>query len=320
MRPSRGFTLIELVVAIIIAAVIAGAVAGSLSQLGKARDVARIRMTATRRAVDALEHIRRDVQSVLRSDDLFDARLRLSPESMRSPVGALDRDQMLLFSTRLRPIRPIDYTGEGEEYETQYRIEDDRDGSALWRRRAPVPDEYEDAGGIAEAIGDGVIGVRFEAYDGSTWTQEWDSDIDGLPVSIRATVTASGVRPGEDALADARSLSVMRTEIPIDRVAPPKPDPATLAAQAAADAAAQGGSGGAGNDTAGAGARTGGAGDGRGTGNMNDAIGNRGGNPGGGNRGGNGPGGGNRPGNGPPGGPPPGLGASPGGGGRGGGR
>ena len=267
----RGFTIIELVVAIMITAIISGAVASSLSQLGKARDISRIRMTASRRASDALENIRRDVQSTVRSDDLFDTRLRLAPEVARSPIGEVDRDQMLLFATRLRPIRSIEYSGEGNEYETQYRIAEDRDGPALWRRRDAVPDEFEDAGGIAEPIGDGVIGVRFEAFDGENWVQEWDSDVDGLPISIRATVTASGARPGEDAFLDARSLSVMRTEIPIDRVIKPKLDAATLAAIAEEEAAAQAAAGGdaaaggaAGGDaaTGGTGAVTGGSGGG----------------------------------------------------------
>ena len=266
----RGFTIIELVVAIMIAAIISGAVASSLSQLGRARNISRIRMTASRRASDALESIRRDVQSTVRSDDLFDTRLRLAPEVARSPVGEVDRDQLLLFNTRLRPIRRIDYSGEGDEYETQYRIEEDRDGPALWRRRDAVPDEFEDAGGIAEPIGDGVIGVRFEAFDGQSWVQDWDSDVDGLPISIRATVTASGARPGEDAMYDPRSLAVMRTEIPIDRVIKPKLDEATLAPQAAAEAAAQAAGGGAADDAAagGSGAATGGSGGGATGGGM----------------------------------------------------
>ena len=284
----RGFTIIELVVAIIIAAIISGAVASSLSQLSRARDVSRIRMTASRRATDALESIRRDVQSTLRSDDLFETRLRLAPEVARSSIGEVDRDQLLLFATRLRPIRSIDYSGEGSEYETQYRIEEDRDGAALWRRRDAVPDEFEDAGGIAQSVGDGVIGVRFEAFDGQSWVQDWDSDVDGLPISIRATVTACGVRPSEDAFADPRSFAVMRTEIPIDRVVKPKLDEATLLAQAEAEAAAQaaaGGGGGAANgasDTTNGGATTTGGGSGGDSANGGNGDGGGGGGKGGG--------------------------------------
>ena len=289
----RGFTIIELVVAIIIAAIISGAVASSLCQLSRARDVSRIRMTASRRATDALESIRRDVQSTLRSDDLFDTRLRLAPEVARTSIGEVDRDQLLLFATRLRPIRSIDYSGEGSEYETQYRIEEDRDGAALWRRRDAVPDEFEYAGGIAQSVGDGVIGVRFEAFDGQSWVQDWDSDVDGLPISIRATVTACGVRPSEDAFADPRSFAVMRTEIPIDRVIKPKLDEATLLAQAEAEAAAQAAAGGGGaasgaSDTTNGGATNTGGGSGGDSANGGNGDGGGGGGKGGGGVGGGG--------------------------------
>ena len=130
-----------------------------------------------------------------------------------------------------------------------------------------MPDEFEYAGGIAQSVGDGVIGVRFEAFDGQSWVQDWDSDVDGLPISIRATVTACGVRPSEDAFADPRSFAVMRTEIPIDRVIKPKLDEATLLAQAEAEAAAQAAAGGGGVG--------GGGGKGGGKGGMNSVGGNR---------------------------------------------
>ena len=222
MASRRGFTVIELIVAIAVAAIVTAAVTSSISQLGRAREVARLRMNACRRATDALENIRRDVQSVLRSDDLFNTRFRLAAESVRTGVGEMDRDQMLLFNERLRPTRTLDYAGEGQEYEAQYRIEADGGGPALWRRRDPVPDRYEDAGGVAEPVGEGVVGLRLEAYDGKSWRQDWDSDTDGLPWAVRATVTASGARTGEDPLADPRALVTMQTEIPVDRVEPPK--------------------------------------------------------------------------------------------------
>ena len=219
----RGFTILELVVALLIAGIITAAIGSSLSQLGRAREAARLRMTATRRASDALEAIRRDIQSVLRSGDLFLTRFRLAAESVRSEGRELDRDQLLLFSESLRPTRTLDYNGEGQEYETQYRIEADEGGTALWRRRDAVPDEYEAAGGVAEPVGEGVVALRLEAYDGSEWRQDWDSDADGIPRAVRATVTASGARLGEPAFEDPRALVTLRTEIPVDRVTLPTP-------------------------------------------------------------------------------------------------
>lgn len=303
MATRRAFTIVELIVALVIAGIVATAITTSLSQLGRARDVARLRMTASRRATDALEHIRRDVQSTLRSDDLFFTRFRLAAETVSSPIGELDRDQMLLYNERLRTIRPLSYSGEGQEYETQYRIEVDADGASLWRRRDPVPDRHEDAGGLAEPVGDGVVGLRFEAYDGASWRQDWDSDVDGLPLSVRATVTASGERIGEEMLTDGGALVTLRTEIPLDRAPAPKKEPEeeTPAAgaedAAAGDAGAAGGAGGVptgADGGAGTGGGDGGGRGGRGPGNPN--AGGRGG-PGGGRGGGSGGGrgGGNVP-------------------------
>jgi type II secretion system protein J len=272
-----GFTILELVVALIIAGIISAAIASSLSQLGRAREAARLRMTATRRASDALEALRRDIQSAVRSSDLFLTRFRLAGEVVRSEGRELDRDQMLLFSERLKPTRTLDYTGEGQEYETQYRIESDDGGPALWRRRDPVPDEYEAAGGVAEPVGEGVVSLRLEAYDGTEWRQDWDSDSDGLPRAVRATVTASGARVGESTLEDARALVTLRTEIPIDRVATPdapepEEEPGTGTDPAATGDPMEGGAAQAtpgaivGGDGGGGGAITGGGGGGKGSG------------------------------------------------------
>jgi type II secretory pathway pseudopilin PulG len=250
--------VVELIVALVIAGIVATAITTSLSRLGRARDVARVRMTASRRATDALEHIRRDVQSTLRSDDLFFTRFRLAPEAVSSPIGELDRDQMLLFNERLRSIRPLSYSGEGQEYETQYRIEIDADGASLGRRRDPVPDRHEDAGGLAEPIGDGVVALRFEAYDGAAWRQDWDSDVDGLPLSVRATVTASGERIGEEMLTDGSALVTLRTEIPLDRAPAPKKDPEEETPADGTEDSAAGGAGAAGGAAGGVPAGVGG--------------------------------------------------------------
>ena len=83
------------------------------------------------------------------------------------------------------------------EFETQYRIEEDELGSVLWQRRDAVPDEFPRGGGIATPRVEGVISLGIEAYDGNTWYDQWDSDIDGLPWALRVTVMASGHRADE---------------------------------------------------------------------------------------------------------------------------
>ena len=138
----RGFTLIEMLVAGLITSFVLGSLSMSLSQLTSAKSSTKARLIAHLRADAALESVRQDIASVIRDYDLFWTRFLLDDDSTTSSLGRLDRDNLLLFSTKLRPIHPINFTGEGIEYETQYRIEDDGLGPVLWQRRDASPDEF----------------------------------------------------------------------------------------------------------------------------------------------------------------------------------
>ncbi len=214
--PRRAFTLAELLVAGVIIAFVWGAVTTGLRQLAIARGATRTQLDAYLRADAALTHLRRDLCSVLRSDDLFWTRVLLTDGSVNMGRGYVDRDEILVFNSQVRPVRRIDYIGEGMEYETQYRIQDDDLGPVLWQRRDPVPDEYLLGGGVATPLADGIVSLAIQAYDGEQWYENWDSDIDGLPWALRVMVTASGHRPGEDPM--EAPLAMLRTVIPIDRV------------------------------------------------------------------------------------------------------
>lgn len=216
-----GFTILELVVAGVVAAIIVGALTLSLSQLGRSRNATMIRLEAHMRANAALDALRRDIASVLRSGDLFETRLLIIDGSVGSLVGPLDRDELLLFSSRIAPVRPNRYQGEGSEYETQYRVEEDRLGAALWQRRDPIPDRWPDAGGVATPMVDGIVELNLEGYDGEAWFPDWDSDLHGLPWAIRITVTAIGNPVGDERSIEGRSLVTLRTVVAVDRIIPP---------------------------------------------------------------------------------------------------
>ena len=250
--PRRGFTLAELVVAGLVAAIVVGAVGASLSQLARSRTVSRVRLDSHLRTSMALDRIRREVQAAIRSDDLFDSRLLIVDDTVSAPVGDLDRDELLVFNTKVRPVRERTYSGDGQEWETHLRVEEDDIGSALWMRTDAVPDDVDRGGGMAEPIMSGIIGVKFEAYDGTTWRDEWDSDIDGMPWAIRVTISGTGRPDGEDPFEDPRDLLSLSTVVPLDRVPPPYV-PVDPSAQPSGDGAAGagglaggGGAGGAG--------------------------------------------------------------------------
>jgi len=215
-----GFTLIELLLAAMITAFVVGSVAVALSQLSKTRTISRERFDTYLRADAALERIRRDVASLIRHEDLFWCRVLIDTDSQQTDAGVMPRSELLVFNTRLRPIREIDYNGEGTQFETQYRIVDDADGSILWCRTDAVLDEYPLGGGIATPVVDGVSGLLIEAYDGESWFDQWDSDYDGIPRAIRVTVIAAAPYLSWKVNATRAEL---RTVISLDRVPPPLP-------------------------------------------------------------------------------------------------
>ena len=217
--PRRGFTLIELMVAGIIVALIWGAVTTSLHQLSRARTRSALQLQAILRADAALAAVRREIISVIRADDLFWTRLMILDLGEPTPLGWLERDEILLFNVRLRPVRNRDFIGDGMEFESQFRVAEDDLGPVLWQRRDPVIDEYPLGGGVATPLVEGVVSLQLEAYDGHQWLGTWDSDIDGLPWAVRINVVASGHRIGEDPY-DA-PMTALRTVVPIDRVIPP---------------------------------------------------------------------------------------------------
>jgi len=219
-RRTAGFTLVELLVAGVITAFVLGSVSMSLSQLGRAKNTSKLRFDAFIRADSALNLLRKEIVAVTRSDDLFYSRFLLTNDSVKVGKEQFDRDQILVFNTRLRPLRNIDFGGEGFEYESQFRIADDDLGPMLWARHDHMPDEYPEGGGVATPEVEGVIGLAIEAYDGYAWFDEWDSDTEGLPLAVRITVQASGHRGPDDIYSAPRAL--LRTIVSIDRVISPK--------------------------------------------------------------------------------------------------
>jgi len=248
----RAFTLVELVVAIAVSAIVIVTVSSALSRISKTRDVARTRLEAVTRANAALDAIRRDLASTVRDGDLYFTRILLKDAPTFSAYGSVDRDEILVYNNRLRPMRRDDYAGEGGEYESQYRIEDDRAGSVLWMRRDSVPDEMGEGGGMAIPVVDGIVGLQIQAYDGESWYDDWDSDLFGLPWALRVTIVATGESPDNPSSDPMTSTVSLRTQIPIDRVVPPPPPPEETEEDAAAGDAAAGtdAAGGAGLDAA----------------------------------------------------------------------
>lgn len=213
----RGFTLIEVIIAAVVTAFLLGSMAMSISGLGRSKSTSKQRLDAYLRADAALTSLRREIIALIRTDDLFYTRFHLIDDSVNAgpDVGHLDRDELLIYNNRLASNHDIDFQGEGSEYETQLRVEDDDFGPALWQRRDPVPEEFPFGGGMVIPVAEGVIALNIEVFDGNLWNDDWESDDWGIPHAVRLTVTASGHRGPDDIY--TAPWATLRTVVPIDR-------------------------------------------------------------------------------------------------------
>ncbi len=215
MTHRRGFTMVELLTAGVILALVLSAMGLSLGQVNQSRVMARERADAYLRADAGLRMVRRELVSLLRMDDLFYTRLLITDNGVTIDGFNFERDEILLFNSRIQATSSLDYNGDGTEFESAFRIEQDNDGPVLWHRRDAMPDKFPRGGGIATPSMEGILGLSFEAWDGEVWTTVWDSDDDGLPQAIRVTVESTGAAAGQSLL-DAPS-AVLQTVVPLDR-------------------------------------------------------------------------------------------------------
>ena len=86
----RAFTLAEVTVASIIIVLVLGSVSASVAQLGRAKNSCKRRFDAHLRADVALNALRRDIISIVRSDDLFDTQLLLYSDMIPTPAGDME--------------------------------------------------------------------------------------------------------------------------------------------------------------------------------------------------------------------------------------
>lgn len=227
-RTRAGVALVEVLVGLVIVGLVVSATAASLSRLSDAKRRSSARHQATSRADDAAARIARDLGSTLRDADLSRCRVQIT---QGLGVPGFERDGLLIITRSARSQRPMVETPEGGEYEVQYRVDfsDNLDGgTVLWRRADHAMDPYQDAGGIAVALGP-CAGLSVEAYDGTDWFEQWDSDDDGLPHAVRVVVTGASD--------DGSSTFQARRTVAIDRVPiPPEADDETEATSEAAPA------------------------------------------------------------------------------------
>jgi len=204
----RGFTLLEVMVALALLALVLTLVQGAYSG-----------------AVRSKERIGRDTERVHVAAAVLDRLVRelsmaFESATQRQATGLvvstdLDGISSLSFTTR---VPPIGGPTTGGDAEVGYALEEVDQGMELSRRETTRVDGDLLEGGVPRSLVRGITAFRVQCYDGEEWKDDWDSrersDPPHLPLAVSAELVWTDGE-GEDA-----KEVVYRTSTPVYAAAP----------------------------------------------------------------------------------------------------
>lgn len=170
----RGFTLVEVLIAIAISAVIGVMVLGSFQRAHAARELTRAQEERFGGARRTLTRLARELTMAYLSEHYDHARFRERPTLFRGKDGGRRDDLLFTSFSHQRLVRDAK---ESDQALLEYTVEPDPERSgklALFRREKVHLDEDPDRGGDKELVLQNVTGFDVQYWD---WTkQEWVND------------------------------------------------------------------------------------------------------------------------------------------------
>jgi general secretion pathway protein J len=196
-RALRGFTLMEVMVAVAITAFIGTIVSMAFSTSFRAKELVEGEAERYRMVRVALNRMAREIGSAFVSDRYDPKRYRDANDRPTNFIGERDR---LLFTT-LAHQRLYTDSKESDQAVVEYFVETSTEKNAkgrqdLKRRVNPNIGERMDRGGTTDVLFEGVKKVEFDYWDSQRkeWDDEWDTrrteQKSILPTRVRITVTA----------------------------------------------------------------------------------------------------------------------------------
>lgn len=186
--PNKGFTLLELLIALALLAILSAALYGTYFSLMRARETATAGMESRRELRVTLDMLRRELSSAFYNRT--NKRLHFVVEDrdiFAKPASTLDFTAISAPSGSILPTSDL-VTLRYQPVEKEKKIVLGRQVKDLFVTQEPA--RYPQM--------DEVEGFLVECYDGAKWVKSWDTAINaGLPKSVRVTVR---VREGEKAV------------------------------------------------------------------------------------------------------------------------
>jgi general secretion pathway protein J len=185
IRRNKGFTLLEILIALLLLVIICGALYGTFFSLIRGREIAVAKMDARRELSMTLDQVRRELTSAIYRAD--DKRLHFVVEDrdyFGKPASTID------FTTITPPMERG--VPSSDQAVIVYRAEEKEKKLVLYRQEK---DLYASSVPVTYPQMTEVEGFLVECNDGDKWLRTWDSALNNrLPKSIRVTIS---VRDGD---------------------------------------------------------------------------------------------------------------------------
>lgn len=210
---ARGFTLIEVMVAMAITAIMGAMVAGAIGQVGRAADLTRDQDARYGEARRALTRLAGELAMAFTSEHYDRARF-----TDGRPTLFKGEEDDVLFTT-MAHVRLFRGAKESDQSVVEYSIDRDpesRDGEALFRREKLRIDDDPEDGGERELVARGVKRLTLSYWDAKKkeWVREWDTSrverANELPTLVRAELELALVDGRVERLSTATRVAVTR--------------------------------------------------------------------------------------------------------------
>lgn len=179
---ARGFSLVEVVVAMGITAVVGALAAGTFLSVNRANQVVEEQGDRYAASRTALTRMARELSMAFLSD-------HYDTDQHREPLTVfVGKEESLLFASMAHERLWLD-ARESDQMVVEYGLDDDpkeRDAKALFRREKARIDAEPDRGGRRDLVADRVESIRFQYWDPkkNEWVREWSSRSNDHPKEL----------------------------------------------------------------------------------------------------------------------------------------
>ncbi len=184
---ARGFTLVEVLLALMIGSLVVVSVVSAARALSSARTGVEQRVARSASARRAMAAIVAGLRNVRR--DPVQGKPVIVGHSGGRDAGNDGIDLLVISDRQVRRD-----AAESDQYEMSFYLArpSGQRYAVLMCRKDHGFDEHPDDGGIATVVADGIVGLSFEYHSGDEWVDQWSVVEPRAPKAVRVTVVAVG--------------------------------------------------------------------------------------------------------------------------------